>query len=326
MSDLNRLFDTIDTTTEATDIAYFARRIPGFERHHLAKDRNGNPCLLLSVSDEAPVPPIVLQNIALYHTAHCRILLHDSSTEEGIFSILTLRNADHILQDFFLKISGALLDSLGQNPSSVEITNALNRAVELFRALSNPAKKSIQGLWSEVFLIWQSRAPENLIRAWHSSFDDRFDFSAQMQRLEVKSSGNRARIHRFRLEQLNPPAETKALIASVFVEPAGGGVSIADLVDDVQLRLPNEPELFLRISEVITASLASDWAMGVRETFDLQLAEESLQFYDASAVPSVDPVLPAGVSNVSFESNLETAGAADLLLLAEGIFFAARKR
>jgi hypothetical protein len=325
MSDLSELFATIAVTEQQADIAYFARRIPAFQNHRVAKDRNGNPCLLLSVADEVPAPPVVLQNIALYNAISCRILLQEGLTEEETFSILTLRNPDRFLQDFFLNISGALLEELGQNPASGEINDALNRAVELFRALSNPGKKTIQGLWAEVFLIWQSRTPGSLTRAWHSSFDDRFDFSAGAQRLEVKSSRSRARTHRFSLEQLKPPAAATALVASVFVEPAGAGSSIRDLSNDIQQRLP-DPDLVLRLGEVITSSLGSDWSAGFRETFDLELAQDSLQFYDAREIPSVNPDLPPDVSDVSFQSNLQNTNTTDLAGFDEGIFSAARKR
>jgi hypothetical protein len=64
-----------------------------------------------------------------------------------------------------------------------------------------------------------------------------YDFSASSQRLEVKSAAGEERNHYFTLEQLHPPASTRVLIASLFVQGAGGGQSLAELLDRVRSRV-----------------------------------------------------------------------------------------
>ena len=94
----------------------------------------------------------------------------------------------------------------------------MDRLIELFRAMTTPSRKSVQGLWAELFLIAQSRQPTILVDAWHMLPEDRYDFAMDDQRIEVKSFSGSLRQHHFSLEQLQPPEGVKTLIASMLVE------------------------------------------------------------------------------------------------------------
>jgi hypothetical protein len=83
-------------------------------------------------------------------------------------------------------------------------------------------RKSVQGLWAELFLMARLRDPSALVAAWHSQLGDLYDFSAGSQRIEVKSAIGRIRRHHFTLEQVLPIPRTRVLIASVLVERGRG--------------------------------------------------------------------------------------------------------
>ena len=93
----------------------------------------------------------------------------------------------------------------------------VDKFIELFKAIKEPPKKSIQGLWSELFLIEQSANPEKIISAWHSIPEEKFDFSFDKLRIEVKSSVTESRTHHFSLAQLNPVDNTEIIIASILL-------------------------------------------------------------------------------------------------------------
>lgn len=63
----------------------------------------------------------------------------------------------------------------------------MNQLIELFRAIAKPARKSLQGLWAELFLISQACQPAILVDAWHTAPEDSYDFAVDNQRIEVKS-------------------------------------------------------------------------------------------------------------------------------------------
>jgi hypothetical protein len=149
-----------------------------------------------------------------------------------------------------------------------------------------------------------------------------YDFSASSQRLEVKSASGEERNHYFTLEQLHPPAGTRVLVASLFVKRAGGGQSLAELLDRVRPRVTGDPNLFLQVDRVVAASLGQSWRNALDDRFDCERAQESLQFYDAQSIPRIGQNLPPGVSDVRFKSDLTKATPLGIVALREagGLF------
>jgi hypothetical protein len=182
----------------------------------------------------------------------------------------------------------------------------MDRLVELFRAMEVPRGKTVQGFWAELLLMARSRRPEVLLRAWHSVPEDRYDFSDGPLRIEVKSAVGGVRVHHFSLAQLLPVAGVRVVVASVLVQRAGGGTSVADLLALVRGRAGGTAELLLHADRVTALTLGASWRAALDERFDLEVAERSLRFFDSSAVPAPSPVLPPGVSEVSFRADLST--------------------
>jgi hypothetical protein len=175
--------------------------------------------------------------------------------------------------------------------------------------------KSIQGLWAELLLIRNASDPLAVAAAWHSTPNERVDFVNGRQRIEAKSSSTRQRVHHFSLAQLMPPASARLIVASLFIERTGGGVSLRRLVDEIRQKLVGDAELLARFDAAFYSTLGEGWSEALEEAFDLELASESLQFFDARDIPKVDRPLPSGVSDVRFNSDLSsmpTIGAVDM--------------
>jgi hypothetical protein len=176
--------------------------------------------------------------------------------------------------------------------------------MELFQALAGPAKKTVQGVWAELLLIRLSSDPSALAAAWHREPAERFDFSAGPQRIEVKSSSNRRREHFFSLEQLTPTGGSRIVVASIFVERVGGGVSLRTLFDDTRELLVADPELVSRFDTVFYSCLGSGWADAIDESFDWELARDSLAYYPSHVVPRPENRTPETVFDVRFRADL----------------------
>lgn len=71
----------------------------------------------------------------------------------------------------------------------------MNQLIELFRAIAKPARKSLQGLWAELFLISRAHQPAILVNAWHTVVEDRYGFAVDNQRIEVKGFSGQIRQH-----------------------------------------------------------------------------------------------------------------------------------
>jgi hypothetical protein len=309
MLNLVAIFDSLkppDTST-GTPARFSAQPIPDYEQHRLGKSMHGMPSLLISVRDplaaERPAP-IILEHLNVQYDIDCRISLPDGHIEADQFTIVSCTVLDKALHIYFLRVIGTIVVSLGPTPSRLDVARAIDTLVELFRTLTEKPRKSIQGLWAELFLIARTRETAKMVDAWHVTPEDRYDFSAGSQRIEVKSTSGRVRQHHFTLEQLCPPANTQVLVASMFVEYAGAGTSLGELAEKVRSRISETPSLLLHLDQIISATLGENWRDALEDRFDSELAEDTLAFFEVSTIPAVNRDIPFGVSNVHFKSDL----------------------
>jgi hypothetical protein len=278
--------------------------------HRLGKDSSGTPALLVSLPNqtEAVLPPVQLEHIAVQHGVRCRLWRDGGEPEAATVTLVRCCGADEVLRDYFLSVVEGVLPLLGAAPTEARVREVVGALIELFRALELPPRKALQGLWAELFVIAQATDAKALVQGWHVSPEEPYDFVAGVQRLEVKSTSGDERCHHFALDQLQPPAGTTTVIASVFVDAAGGGVSLGELVDRARMRVATEPELTIRLDQAVASSLGQNWRRGLGERFDLERAQESLAFFDTSGIPSIHPGhVPPGVSDVRFCARLVDA-------------------
>jgi hypothetical protein len=309
MLNLTALFKTLVAPTASPEggSQFVARNIPGFEHHRIAKDHRGAPALLIAVKAPGvsqPLAPIHLEHLSVLHNTECLISREDGTQEAGRFSVIRCGGNDTVLHSYFLRVLDSIMTLLGEEPSQTDVSRSVSRLVDLFRVMAEPARKPVQGLWTELFVIAQAVDPVTLLNAWHSNPLDIYDFNAGNQRLEVKSASGSTRQHHFSLAQLHAPPSTTVLIASVLIERAGAGVSLADLIEEIRSKLVNNFELLLRLDQIVMSTLGESWRRAFDARFDRELAEGSLKFYDSVDVPSVDLQLPTTVTDVHFKSDL----------------------
>lgn len=154
--------------------------------------------------------------------------------------------------------------------------------------------------------------PAEAVCAWHATPEDRYDFNMDNQRIEVKSTATRMRAHQFSLEQLSPPTGTRVLIASLFVERAGAGKAVADLLSEVRDRVGDRPDLMLHLDRVVGLTLGSNWRHVADARFDRELAESSLAYFSSGDIPTIRLPVPAEVSTVRFTADLTNVSPVDV--------------
>ena len=259
---LFEMFEHLETPTLPEDErpVYVACPIPFSDSYRLAKDSNGAPALLIQIScdDRTISAPIRLRHLSVVHDVDCLIHRRDCA-ESGRFSVLSCLEADRATETYFLRVLEALLPSLGEFPNPFSVNEAIERLVELFRALGRPPMKRTQGLWAELLLIAESNDPVELVDAWHNVPNDLYDFGKGEQRIEVKSTLNESRIHHFSLAQLQPREALDLMVASVMVNRVGGGTTIPDLLDELRHPLSGEPRLLLRLYRLVAMTLGDRW-------------------------------------------------------------------
>lgn len=138
------------------------------------------------------------------------------------YTIITLHSLDITLQENFIDIMILVLKRLKPIPTKREIAIEVENLISIFAALACPPRKKIQGLWAELLVIEQSYNPYILIKAWHQCPTAKYDFTLGRDKIEVKSSSSRRRVHHFSLEQIRPSLHSHVGIASVMVRESGG--------------------------------------------------------------------------------------------------------
>ena len=300
----------------ASEGSFSVRSIPGYERHYVGRNSTGHPTLLLGSAPGAFHAPVRLAMIDTRFGNQHRIHPVDGGEREELLSVITCTSQDAQAHAYFLHVCGTILRIVGPNPALQDIVQVVQRLIELFRRLSRPASRSLNGLLGELFLIAASRDTRAAVAAWRATDIDRFDFSTGNVRLDVKASAERLRVHHLSAEQCQPPAGTVGLLASLFIESSGGGQSLRELVAVIEALLGGNDDLILKVQETIAESLGESLSTAMGARFDDRLALESLRFYDLATVPAIRNGVPPEVSGVHFRSNLSGVKSVSLHELA----------
>lgn len=312
MLSLRKKFEALPLPKNSNEGFYSAESIEKYPNHHVAKNHLNQPCLLIFISEleeDFFIQNQRLYNLKIAHNIECEIE-KEGKVECNRYSVITCLGYDIEVKVTFLSVCEVLLNSLGVTPSNRTIKHTIEKLVELFKALRDIPKKSLQGLWAELFIINQSSLPEKMIGAWHSIPEERFDFSFDKLFLEIKSSSNNLRKHHFSMAQLSPKSSNKIIIASLFVVPQSGGVTLGELLETILKRLSRYPKQKEKLLLLVSSTLGTEIAKINDLEIDYNWANESLKFFDANEIPSISlNSIPKEVSNVKFISNLENVKA-----------------
>jgi len=264
---------------------------------------------------------IKLKYIELTHNLECKVSENGKSKIDN-YSVIIFKSNEERLQNYFLGIAISLLNLLSKKPTQKEVFEIFKNFIEIFRSLTETPTKTIQGLWSELILIEQSKNPETLINYWHNIPEEKFDFNADIQKIEVKSSSNLERVHIFTAEQLNPSNESQVIIASIFTKQVSNGLNILELLDKIDNRI-TENELKDKIYRIVSKTLGNTFEQTTKIKYDYDLAKNSIRFYRHQDISKVERInIPERVSAVKFKSDLTNVKPTDLTkLLTDGQLF-----
>jgi len=279
--------------------------------HYFGRDSQSRPCLLLDSRDHSRRTPIRLALLEVQFAVPCRILDDHGGERMQTLTAIICRTTDDVVARYFAHIAQTIVTIVGRSPSSNEVAQAVLRLTELFQNLSRPTGRSVLGLFAELLAIHTSGDPRVSLSAWRSAVDDRYDFSIDNVRLEVKSTSDRLRAHYFSREQCMPPEGTVAVLLSVFVERSGGGLSVGELIERIEAQLAGDSELIFRLHATVAATMGAATAEALLMRFDEQLARDSMRLYELGEIPAVRDELPAGVSQVRFRADISQTALAN---------------
>jgi hypothetical protein len=304
---------------------YAVLPVPGHASYFIGKDGDGHACLLVATTDRLArlQPPIRLESLDVQFELHCHLRKDKEPQREGIFTVIRCRSPDRETVRYFLSVCETILRIGGDQPAAREIAAAINRLAAIFQKMQKPPSRSVNGLFGELYLLWRSANPVRAVIAWRGDDTARFDFSDGDIRLDVKTASGRLRVHTFSYDQCNPPPGTIAVVASLLVERAFGGVALRSIIDEIAVRIGAHADLVFKLHEVVSATLGASLAEALSTRFDIKLADSSLRFFDMADVPAIRGSIPAGVSDIHFRSDLSAVAAvsAQTLIDRDPIFW-----
>jgi hypothetical protein len=205
---------------------------------------------------------------------------------------------------YFVNTLHYLITQLDLNPSFAHIKAEIKNLVNLFRSLSKPAKKTIQGLWTELLFIDQSNDIEYVIKGWHQDKSDRYDFNDGIDKVEIKSTSKNDRVHRFSLSQLQEIKNTVVIIGSTFTVETGQGMSANDIITCIKEKV-SDPSLMLKIHNTVADTMGDELERIFDIYFDYNLALNSILYFDIRDIPKISSDgLADQITNVKYDCNL----------------------
>lgn len=303
---LIELYDSL-SFPDGDEKVFNAIQVPEYSNFRIAIDIEGNPIILLSVSNA--INNIALKNFRLKYlqleqNIECKISENGKSSFQK-FTVITFTSTDRNLQEYFLRISETLIKTLSNKPTQQQVIESLNKFVEVFRALTDTPTNTVHGLWTELFVIDNSKNPQTLLNYWHNIPEEKFDFNSGEEKIEVKSNSNFEREHTFSSEQLNPPTATQVLVASIFVRQNNAGQNIQQLVDSITIKVNNNFDLVDKLNNIVCKTLGNSLEQSIKIKFDYNIARDSLLFYRHQDISKIEEVhIPNEVSEVRYKSNL----------------------
>jgi hypothetical protein len=158
----------------------------------------------------------------------------------------------------------------------------------------------LTGIFGELLILNATRSPALAVHYWHSDTDDKYDFSGNNFRLEVKTTLMNERNHHFSSHQIPGEYPDKTFVASIKLVKVEAGDTLLKLVNDISARLDKDCAQKLKNIVIKTLQvpieLVNNFQIDVKESLKL------IQLYTAQSVPC--PTKNKGVISMDWYAEL----------------------
>ena len=249
--------------------------------HKLGKSSEGYPMFFICVNETtSQVKNITRELLSVEYNQLCRLSSEEGDIEKS-YAIIILRSPEWALQSSFIDIVVLMLQKIQPVPSRKTLSVEVEKLITIFSALVNPPVKKMQGLWGELLVIEQSKYPETLVNAWHSSPNAKFDFTLGRDKIEVKTTSSERESGE-----------------------GNGGKSVRDLFDAIYQKVGVQERFHLY--QIVAETVGNNISKLDAVHFDYVEATDTLAYFCAKDIPHIKKSdVPAGVTEVKFASSLD---------------------
>ncbi|MBU3625497.1 PD-(D/E)XK motif protein [Polynucleobacter sp. JS-Safj-400b-B2] len=267
---------------------------------------DGSPVFLLFDSSESHYTPgYQFKHLTAQFHVTCNVSTQDANLQ-GQFALVACESSVPELHEIFIRCFGAAIEELPVACGTRELSSCIRDLLDLFRALSQPGSREISGLWAELYVIAKSGDILSALACWREDSYDRFDFSWNDGRLEVKSSVQSTRLHEFSLEQLATPFNGVGYVASLLLQPLTGGTGILEFAATIETAVQHSPALKKKLWKNMAKALGSDFSEGLDRQFDVSYADRHLTIYSMGDIPRPDTPADPRIKSIKFAVDLTT--------------------
>lgn len=219
-------------------------------------------------------------------------------TSTGIFNIISCTEENIELRDFFFRF----FEEYFYNEKDINSKNLklqIENLSKLFSYKKNKSRKSMMGLWSELYIISISDKPKIWAEKWHDQPRSTFDFTFSRVGIDVKSFGSHSREHYFKLEQLNNQSVEQTLVLSLCIKENEDGESVFDILKLIKDKIKSDV-LIKKIEKQLFKLAGKD----ITETqkFSSDIAKSTLLILKGKDIPCIEKnSIPALVSDIKFK-------------------------
>jgi len=314
MESIYQIYERLKTEPIKNRDYFTISSLPKINNHKIGISKTGQPIYFIKCENDLNTIPLDtnLEFITIKYNRQCQLINEEGLINEDNYTVICLNSDSEYLQEYFVNILFFIISKLPENALLKELKTEIEKLIILFTKLSKPAIKTIQGLWAELLIIEQSKNTDYLVKSWHVSPLDKYDFNDGIDKIEVKSTSTNKRIHNFSLDQLNSNKNSKLIIISVITLETGTGKCVYDLIKNIELKL-NDKKLIYRINDLVISTLCQDFEKSFNIYFDYKFAVDSIQYYDSNDIPSINPTnVPENINNVRFDCDLSYIKAANI--------------
>ncbi|GAC1370640.1 MAG: hypothetical protein NVS3B3_03550 [Aquirhabdus sp.] len=163
--DIFAAFMDLPQASDGSDFS--AIKLQSERQDYLAKAIDGSPIFLLHDPDSIEFSPTIeLTKISIQFNSCCRV-----KTEKGIFedkfAVVSCTPTIPELYELFVGCFAAMVEQLPCKASTLDIRNCIQKLLDLFRIISRPSSREINGLWAELFVISMCKDISQALTAWH---------------------------------------------------------------------------------------------------------------------------------------------------------------
>lgn len=266
----------------------------------IGHDLDNNATVLLRSEETSDFTQLTTDNLVLKTS----ITLLNEEKELGAFHVLKCISDSKEINSQFYKLAQTFLGEITVKVTKEEIISIFQNLQRLFQINKSSEADRLQvGLYGELAVLYMlsQNGYQEILPHWHSDFYSKHDIElSEKCRVEVKTTTTGKRIHHFKLDQL-VISGIDIYVYSVLLFRVEKGKSLYDLANDVIAFMPKFEQRMAIISLLKMCGVSKEDKGMV---CDLKQTCENIKLYSATNVPKLTEFV-AGVTNVSFDSDLE---------------------